>query len=307
MDFSDYKFHCHMVGKIINVPKPLTHNQSETLKGYTDRFNGSGKPLTTNQKETLISLQYKEIQSRNYSLSDGQKKLLCELAYAVKNNRKAVLNFDKITKGLEKEKESRDLLSRVTNLFLVANNERKINDWVTGAIDIEPNEVIPDIKTAWSWESFSKILQESANDIYLRQGDSYMDLWNKKEFLLCHVLVDTPFRLVEKEIYNRNYTSDILNIEMEVREESINEVKQIVTNHIFSRQGLEEFCDYSSNVYIEWFNDFVEIPENERVHMIPHSYDKTRIDQRNECISLAREYMNTVKPINNFKPELLAG
>ena len=46
--------------------------------------------------------------------------------------------------------------------------------------------------------------------------------------------------------------------------------------------------------------DFNEIPVEQRIHMIPHSFDKLRIQQRNECIKLAREYMNTIKPINNI-------
>ena len=56
----------------------------------------------------------------------------------------------------------------------------KNNSWVTGAIDIEPSHLIIDIKSSWSWESFCKILQDKPNELYLRQGDSYMDLWGVK-------------------------------------------------------------------------------------------------------------------------------
>lgn len=305
MDFKDYIFRSHSVGIIINVPKPLTENQKSTLTDYTNRFNGEGRELTSKQKETLIGLQHKEIQSKKYSLTDGQKKILSELAYAETHKRKVILNAPKLTKGIEVEKESRDLLSRVTGLFFTSKKERKNNKWVTGEIDIDPINVIPDIKSSWSWESFSAITQDKPNDIYLRQGDCYMELWGLNDFLLCHTLVDTPNKLVEGEIRRSDYSLNILNVEGEVREECIDEVKKIVSNHIFSRKGLESFCDYSSNVYIEWFDDFVEIPEKDRVHMIPHSFDKVRIEQRNECISLAREFMNTVKPINNFNKDLI--
>ena len=103
----------------------------------------------------------------------------------------------------------------------------------------------------------------------------------------------------------KDYQDNILDMDGNVRDESIDKVKKIVTNHIFSRKGLKDFCDYSANVYLEWFDDFIEIPEQERVHMISHSFDKTRIEQRNRCISLSREFMNTVKPINNFNPQLI--
>lgn len=294
-----------MVGKIINVPKLLTKNQKETLDSLSKKRN-TDKGITKKQQETLISLQYKEIQSKKYTLSDSQKKLLSELAFSENYGRKTTLNSSKITKGLEVEKASRDLLSRVTGLFLTNTTERKSNKWVTGLIDFEPADVIPDIKSSWSWKSFSGLIQEKPNEIYLRQGDSYMDLWQRESFLLCHILVDTPNKLVEAEIKKADYSKNILNIEGEVREQCIDEVKQIVVNHIFSREALEGFCDYSSNVYLEWFDDFNEIPEEKRVHMVSHNLDKERIEQRNECISISREFMNTVQPLNNFNKSLIS-
>lgn len=305
MDFSKYIFRSHMVGKIINVPKPLSQSSLKMLNDYILRHKGEGRPLTEKQKETLIDLQYKEIQSKKYKLSDASKRELSKIVYATQYGRTTELNSNQITKGLEVEKECRDILSRVTGLFLTSSEERKSNKWVTGKIDIEPNEVISDIKATYSWESFSKILESSANEIYLRQGDSYMDLWGRDNFLLCHILTDTPFNIIDREIKSLDYKHNILNIEGDVRDSNIDDVKKVITNHIFSRKSLEEYCQESSIIYIEWFNDFVEIPEKERIHMIPHSFDKERIEQRNECISLAREYMSTVKPINNFNEKLI--
>ena len=302
MDFSNYLFRAHMVGKIITVPQPLTENQTKTLEA----FKLKGYPnITDKQKETFVSLENKLIESKKFKLTDANKKTLSELVYATKYGRRTEINSDKITKGLTVEKDCRDILSRVSGLFLTHSTERKTNEWVSGAIDIEPSEVIVDIKSSWSWESYSKILEDSANKIYLRQLDSYMDLWHKKESLLCHILTDTPFKLVEKEIKNLDYKYNILNMEGDVRDENIEDVVKVVTNHIFSRKGLEEFCQYSTNVHIEWFKSFIEIPEQDRVHMIPHAYDQERIEQRNKSIILSREYMNTVKSINNFNPKLI--
>jgi len=72
----------------------------------------------------------------------------------------------------------------------------------------------------------------------------------------------------------------------------------LVCNHIFTRKGLDEYCLQSSNVHIEWFMDFIEIPVEQRLHMVSHQFDPIRIIQRNECIKLARKFMRTVKPIN---------
>lgn len=305
MDFSNYLFRCHMVGKIIDVPKPLTAKQKETFLSYRERSNGIGRALTENQEKDLVSLQHKHNESLVYKLSDSTKKELSKLAYAEKYNRQIDINSPKLKKGIDVEKDSRDILTRVSGIFLTASDERRCNKWVTGAIDIEPNNMIIDIKSSWSWESYSKILEDSSNEIYLRQLDSYMDLWNVKESLLCHILTDTPFNLIDGEIYKKGWTDNILDMEGNVRDENIEDVVRIVTNHIFSRQALEEYCQLSTIVQIEWFVNFIEIPERERVHMIPHSLDKTRLEQRNLCIELARKYMNNVHAINNFKPELL--
>ena len=291
-----------MVGNIINVPKPLTRNQNETFVDYSAKGFDN---LTDKQKETFVSLANKHNQSKKYTLTDTIKNTLSRLVYAERHGRKIDLNSPQITKGLEREKDSRDLLSRVSGLFLIANEERKSNKWVTGKTDIKLDGIIPDIKTSWSWESFSKILQDKPNEIYLRQLDSYMDLWGFKDSILCHILVDTPSTLVEGEIREYDLKNEILGFEGDVKEDSIGEVVQIVTNHIFSREGLEDFCHQSATIHIEWFNNFKEIPEEERVHMIAHSYDKERIEQRDKCISLSREYMDSVRPINNFNPELL--
>jgi thioredoxin-related protein len=296
-----------MVGKIISVPKPLTANQVKILEKLKKlRASGDGKALTTKQKETLIELQFKEIKSRKYKLSDGQKTILSELVYAEKFGRSKVLYADALTKGIEQEKESRDLLSKVVQKYLIYSTERKTNDWVTGAIDIKPvNDVIIDLKTAYSWQSFTKILQDKPNEIYLRQLDSYMDLWGLKDSLLVHTLVNTPFEIIEKEIRSADYRMNLLNMEGNVRDEAIPEVKKIIYNHIFDEKGLNAFCEYSSQAEKTWFDDFKEIPESQRVHMIAHPFDKARIEQRNKCISLAREFMNTVTTINNLNPQIL--
>lgn len=294
MDFSDYVFRCHMVGKIIDVPKPLTTNQEETLKAYSEK-----ETLTIKQHETLIALQHKLNESKKFKLSDSTKKELTRIVQFEKASRSKILYTKYMDKGLAKEKDARDLISEVLGVNLIKDPERKTNKWVTGERDVYHDDLLIEIKTAYSFESFSNILLEKANEIYLRQNDSYMDLWGINEGLICHILVDTPNSLVDDEIRRLSYNEDIMTIEGDIRDEAIDLVKTTVSNQIYTRKGLEEYCQWSATVHIEWFDDFVEIPVNERIHMIPNPFDKVRIEQRNECIKLARKYMNTVKPINN--------
>ena len=54
MDFSEYLFRCHMVGKIIDINKPLTKNQDLTLKGLRDKgFNNLTVPQTKNISQSF--------------------------------------------------------------------------------------------------------------------------------------------------------------------------------------------------------------------------------------------------------------
>lgn len=303
MDFSKYIFRSHMVGKIISVQKPLTKSQLDTFNSYEDRKNGIGKPLTNKQLATWGDLYNRK--NEKAKLTDGQKNILSVLALDEKYGTKNELNSPKIRKGLEKEKEARDLISSTCGLFLTANEERRTNDFVTGEIDIKPNDVIVDIKTAWCKDSYAKILNYKPNEVYLRQLDSYMDLWNKNQSLLCHVLIDTPFHLITKELWSFDYRENILDIDGNVRDEHIDKAKQLILNHIFTEKGLNEFCEISENIERSWFDDFKERPAEERIHMIPHYFEKSRIEQRNECIHLSREFMSSVKSVNNFNPNLI--
>lgn len=289
-----------MVGNIISAEKPLTDNQFNLLTAYTERKSGNGNPLTEKQEKEFISLQNKHNEAGSCKLTEGAKGLLSNIVFYEKFGRKNLLENEYLEKGIIAEKQSRDLLSSVLGMFLTQDNERRSNEWVTGKRDIKSDSVIPDIKTKYDFESFAKCLVDSTSEIYLRQLDCYMDLWNIPDSVLCHVLVDTPFNLINNELRKEGYKKDIFNFDGDLKEEAIPEAKAIINNHIYTREGLERFCDESPNIYIEWFDDFVEIPAKDRIHMIPHSYQKERIEQRNESIQLAREYMNTVKPINNI-------
>lgn len=295
MKFDKYIFRSHMVGKIIDVPKPLTPNQNDTLIGLRSKEN-----LTPKQKITLTALDHKLNESKIFKLSDSTKKTLNQIVFYEKTGRVKILEAKYLDKGLAKEKEARDLMSEILDFNLIKDDERKTNDFVTGQRDIKHDEIIIDIKSSWSYESFNNLLIEKENEINLRQMDSYMDLWAIKESVIAHVLVDTPINLINDELRRLSYKEDIMTIEGDIRDSAIPEVKSLINNMIFTRKGLEEYCHQSINVMIEWFEDFIEVPKKERIHMIPHSFDKVRIEQRNECIKLARKYMNTVKPINNI-------
>jgi hypothetical protein len=300
MKYNKYKFRCHYQGSLVSVPKPLTDKQQETLSAYRDRAKGIGKPLTVKQEEEWHSLEAKYQDSKTYKLSDTAKNLCAEIVFNENHGRKKVVTSKYFDKGLGVEKKSRDILSNILNIRLTNDPERKENDWVIGSRDIASKNIIIDIKSTFDFNTFNKHLLDNKHEYYFRQLDSYMDLWNIKDSILAYVLVDTPEKLIDDEIRRYDWRNDILNFEGNIRDENIEDVKQIINEHLFTRKGLEDYCLQSQNVHIEWFDDFVEIPIEGRVHLVNHQYEKERIEQRNECLTLCREFMETVKPMNNI-------
>lgn len=299
MDFSAYKFRCHYQGNLISAPRALSERNESRLNQYRERNSGVGKALTENQSKELIELEYKFMKSSQFELSTTAKNTCSEIVFAERFGRKYRLENKYFDKGILVEKEARDILTDILGIRLVADKERRFNDWVVGERDIKSNEVIIDIKSTWDFNTFSKHLLESNEEFYFRQLDSYMDLWGIKDSFLAFVLTDTPISILNQEITRQNYSKFFFDESGYVSESRIGDVKKIVSDHLFSMKSLEAFCHQSATVMIDWFDDFIEVPTSDRVHLVPHSYDQVRIDQRNECLRLCREFMSSLKPMNN--------
>jgi len=301
MDFTNYKFRCHYQGNLVSTLKPLSDANILKLSQYRDRKSGIGKPLTENQENELIELEYKNLKSKQYELSTTAKNTCAEIVFSERFGRRYSLENKFFEKGILVEKESRDILTDVLGIRLVADKQRKANEWVIGERDIKSNDVIIDIKSTWDFNTFSNHLLDSKEEFYFRQLDSYMDLWDIKDSILAFVLVDTPIHILNQEITRQNFRKFFLDDSGEIMDTRIEDVKKIVYDHLFSRQALENFCQQSGTIRIEWFDDFKEIPISERVHLISHKFDKVRIEQRNESLTLCRKFMNEIKPMNNIK------
>lgn len=294
MDFSNYKFRAHSVGQIMGgLPKPLTPKQEELFKDYTERKNGVGRSLSNKQLAEWGSLYTKK--TAKPKLTDGAKKYLEELVWQTLTNRSKKLQAKYLDKGIQCEEKSFTLHSEVVNTLFTKNLERKENEYFSGECDNAQNKVIRDIKTSWEYSTFP--LRENAipSSIYEWQLDVYMDLWEFKDSELVYCLVDTPFKLIKDEIRRFDWKHNILDNEGNVREESIDLVVEIVSNHIYTNEGLEKFCADSLTVNLDWFvGKFKEIPKEIRVKIFEHKYCENRNKQLKEMIGLARVFMNSI-------------
>lgn len=292
MDFNNYLFRAHSIGNIMSgLPKPLTDNQEKTYNDFTARKNGEGRPLTDNQLATWGDLHSKK--NAKPKLTDGSKKWLEQLVWEELTGRSTNLKSKYLDKGIQAEEKSLTLYSDHKDNLIIKNKERKENEFFTGECDIARYKV-RDIKSSWSFQTFPLRSQEIPNKIYEWQLDVYMDLFNYKRSELIYCLVDTPFKLIEDELRRLDWQFDIFDLAGDVRNEHIDLVVETVSNLIFTFEGLEKFCKQSTNVNIEWFTDFKELPEELRVKIFKHNYCEKRNEQLKTMVKLARGFMNSV-------------
>lgn len=294
MRFDNKVIRASALGKIMSgIPKPLTDNQSATLESYLKRNSGEGKPLTMNMLETLGDLLKKK--NAKCELSDGAKTYLEELVWEDLTGRSKNISAKYLDKGIMCEQESFDLYCDVTQTMFEKNKERKKNGFFTGEPDNVQDGIIRDIKSSWEYNTFPLREKEITNKMYEWQLDAYMDLWGYESAQLIYCLVDTPFNLIDDEIRRMDWKTNILDTSGSVRENCIDLVVEMVSNHLYSFDSLEQFCQQSTVIDIDWFaGSFKEIPKEVRVKVFDYERDEKRISQAQEMIKLARVYMNEI-------------
>jgi hypothetical protein len=105
---------------------------------------------------------------------------------------KTELNNKYILKGIHQEQDSIDLLNAVRFESYKKYEHRAENEWLTGSCDIITEDLIIDIKSSWSLETFPATSYELKDlSEYEWQGRAYMWLYDRPTFELCYVMVST--------------------------------------------------------------------------------------------------------------------
>lgn len=97
-----------------------------------------------------------------------------------------------VLKGIHQEQDSIDLLNAVRFESYKKNEKRVENEWLSGCCDIITENLIIDIKSSFSLDTFPATSYElkDLND-YEWQGRAYMWLYDRPRFELCYVMVST--------------------------------------------------------------------------------------------------------------------
>lgn len=134
------------------------------------------------------------------TLADGAMSLVYEMEKQIMLGWRPNLNTFEIQKGRDVEDQTIALYNQVSGNFYTKNKERKKSDLLTGECDIieYDEDVILDIKSAYSKDTFPLSIKEGSKKLYEWQLDTYMHLWDVNNSGLVFGLVDTPEHLIKK-------------------------------------------------------------------------------------------------------------
>ena len=197
-DIMSVKFRASSVGKLLVGGNAITDKQLAKLEELLARKNNpDAKPLTANMQTELDEL----IAKRDSEFQFGAT----AMSYIRECWLRNTYNYDEpvvtveMLKGIMCEDEALGVLTRhVSGGFRVKNDEKFEDAWFTGEPDILLNDDwVEDIKCSWTLRTF--VETQRPDSLYYTQGQVYMSLTGRRYFRLAHVLVPTPFELVEEE------------------------------------------------------------------------------------------------------------
>jgi hypothetical protein len=173
-------------------------------------------------------------------------------------------------KGIENEDIAINMASEVLNWeFVVKNETRFNNDWLTGEPDLLTDTLLADIKCSWNGSTFPMFDKELKNKDYFWQLQSYMMLTGHEEAELVYCLTNTPHQIVEDEVRRAHWKLNLIDEDLDVREA------------------------------VQALHDFSHIPNELRVKRFIIKRDNEAIEKVKQRVEVAREYYLSLKQIFN--------
>ena len=290
LNFDNYLFRCSSLGKLMVGVKPnLTENQEKEMNRLLE--NQSKGKITEKQTITLGELLDKK-HAKN-ELSTTTQNYLTEIHKEVLFKRKSDLKNKYLEKGIQVEDKSLTIYSNVSGKPFYKNKERLYNEFFQGEPDNKTKK-IRDIKSSWDYSTFPFYETEITNKDYICQLNGYMDLTGLEDAELIYCLVDTPHKIINDELRRSDWKFNIMDNDGNIREESIKLVIEMVSNMLYTHNGLIEYCNENPAVKLEWFEDFREVPEKLRVKIFEIKKDENLIKSMKEQVIKGREFLNNL-------------
>lgn len=208
MDFSTWKPRAHFFGELMTDIRGKSNIQQYNeakeafLKKQAEYNELTNFETTTANRLATQLTKLEEITTSLRPIKDiAQVSTTCLRRLAREytkftTGRERVINAQQIEKGLFLEEDAITQYSIVTGNYNVKNKVRKENEWVSGEIDIEEDEIVTDTKVSWDLESFDYVRIFGERKMNEWQGRCYCALWNKPVARICHVLLNTPEHMI---------------------------------------------------------------------------------------------------------------
>lgn len=171
-------------------------------------------------------------------------------------------------KGIEMEDEAIQFASEVLKWdFVVKNETRFNNEWLTGEPDVCTDNLLADIKCSWNGSTFPMFDSTLKNKEYFWQLQGYMTLTNHDTSELVYCLMNTPFEIVEDEVRREHWKLHLIDEDLDVRDA------------------------------VQLSHNFDQIPNELRVKRFIVQKDEEAQEKIIERVKVARQYYNQLKTI----------
>jgi hypothetical protein len=264
--------------------------------------NGNKVAWTVTKEATLAELIAKR--DAPWAPSETLRKHIVDVYVRNVYNRFTEINAKQLKKGNDTEEDSITTISLRTGHFMRKNEEQLRNDFIMGTPDLFMGEsilkanVIRDAKSSWDVFTFNRSIHSELLPMYYWQMQGYMDLTGAQEAYVDYCLNNTPFSMVDRELYMESFKHEDRNtptwIEM-----------QIIANHVYDQKTFDEYLNRRGISAMDEnclavYQGFVEIPLAERHFSFHVPRNQEDIDRLHDQILLCRKWMND----NLFKVEL---
>lgn len=321
-----FKARCSGISQVMSEPKTLTASQKiAKLESQVKKAESAYDKLKT--KDGAMGLKYvanvskwsaeiKEMESikDEIILSDTCLSHLRKWYNFNYLNRSKNIETNVIKKGIWGEEESTTLLNKLYakeygyQILKTSkdrgDDQRRTNEFITGECDvyIPSHKVIRDLKTSWDIHTFpgGAFPKRTLDKGYHDQQQGYLELWDCDTAFVDYCLINTPTRLVSDHLSRLNWKHSFASIDTNddyqhsIPDDFVPLIVEMVSNMIYTEYGLRTLIAdpmMKFDLKVEWFKDFIEIPEDQRHVCYEVKRDKIFMEQVNEKVIKIREYI----------------
>jgi len=230
-------------------------------------------------------------------LSETTKKHLIDVFVSAKYDRFTEIKGKFLDKGNETEEDSITTVSRITKTFFKKNVTNLKNEFLSGTPDlflgedVHHAEIIRDTKSSWDVFTFNRAKGTELSDKYKWQGTGYMALTGANKCYIDYCLNNTPYSLVNKELYYESFNHSSSNTPAWIE-------LQIIANHTYDKKTFDEYIatrgiDINADVNSKAvYAGFVEIPLQERHFAFEFKRNESDIEKLYNRIRACRTWMD---------------